>query len=248
VIGYINPFPYREGGYNYGVGCIYLPPATATLLTWGSSYILAIQGNPSYFTSIPDYRVTLSSSNYSTKTTQTDNQTEMGKNIVNNMNTLSLNWGTSLTQSIGKGEILSSSGALYLQGAIPGIQYMCPAIMPSVIGAPDYANSKNWTTAQADAYGHRFDTTTWVGNMTAGVGGLLGGSANMGAGLIVAGFALFCIVFATVKYQDVFSGFLASILVLTCGYLVGWMPAAMYGIIIFVIVLYTGIVMFLNRS
>lgn len=251
-LGSITPYPYHDSGYGYGFGALYFAPDDAP--TWGQAYTLGIYGNPVQFgATVPSYPIQLSTSNYSAFTAQTDNRNQATTNIIAILHSLDVIWttsivyGTNLLESGISNDVLASAGQTYMSGALVGGQSMLPDLFPTSISLPQY-DSENWTTNQADIYANRYGNYTWVGNTTAGVGGLFGGSSNLGGGLIVAGFAIFCVIYGASKMQSVLSGMMAGVLVIICGYLVGFLPAAYMGTIIFFIAGYGGLVLYFNRS
>ena len=76
VLSPTNPYVYIDNGYNDNLGGFYFNAAAAASMTWGAAYKIGIIPNPADFSSPPaNYYYTLQSTDYTTETTQADNQT-----------------------------------------------------------------------------------------------------------------------------------------------------------------------------
>lgn len=150
---------YHTGGYGYNVYSMYFDNTTAP--AWGTTYDLHLNGNPTVFSSPPEYDFQINLSAYTSLTTQEDNQAALALTCLALATDLNTRWGLTaayyLTEEGAASTILSLYGAAVFRSAIYGIQGMAPSLFEYVIGninAPD----RTWSTAYADNL-----TNQWVG-------------------------------------------------------------------------------------
>jgi len=162
VIGQTTGTSYNDSGYGYNAYWLYF--SAADNVTWGSAYKLRLTGNPTIFTSPPTYDFTLAASDYTTYTTQEDNQDALGARILQISVDLYTKWSltstTQLTLESESGTRLSSSGEAFWRGAIYGCQALAPGIFE--FGVLNITNTSHMAgTAYADNLSSQYNGT-WI--------------------------------------------------------------------------------------
>ena len=194
AIGSAVPYPYNNSGYGQGMVSIYFPASTAP--TWGSPYIIRIDGNPLYWITPPSVTHTLSPTEYCAGTTQSENRLALSTFILNEAALLEVNWGVKLYDTNGTGGIsLTSTGQTYFTTTIPGLGTACASIMAVSQSQPEYTDPAKPGTSAAYNWLHQWDGTV-LQNWGNNIGGQLGG----------------------LNWQSVTSGFLLILLILLAGF------------------------------
>lgn len=151
-------------GYGLGMVSFYIESG----MTANTSYVFRVQQNPAYYPD-PDYwDFTIGDSNYS----QSDDQDAALKaKIVDMSSALSVEFGVSLLTTAESGDtVLSSYGELYYLYAIPGLQYMCPALFSVQLVNPDFSK-RSWSYTFADTLRTKY-AGTFIEDFMTGFGGL----------------------------------------------------------------------------
>lgn len=118
---------FETNGYNHGVGLFYFSAADA--LTWGSAYELRIQQLPAYYATASHVSYTMAESNYSTGTTQAENQQQVYLYVMDVIDDWESVYPTvTLKSTVDSAAILSIYGEAYFSNAIPNLQSICPAL------------------------------------------------------------------------------------------------------------------------
>lgn len=243
----IAPYAYSEfdNGYNEGVFAFYFSNSTAP--TWGLQYYIRVSENPSQFSEPLSWDYLIPTTAYSTLTSQLDNQAELASNIVTMASTLQSAFGHAIVEPTSGGMVLSSPyGESYFRGAIYGLQVMAPTLFLVQLVQLD-TTSTNWTTVQFDTYEHQWDAT-WVGpaeNATATQFGLTP-SAVMSIPIW-----LLCIgtcVISSLKYHRIEPALVASSVFLIMGVRMGWLPIALFAVVLQTMGIYTSYVWFYARG
>ena len=218
VLSPTNPYVYIDNGYNDNLGGFYFNAAAAASMTWGAAYKIGIIPNPADFSSPPaNYYYTLQSTDYTTKTTQGDNQTVIQTYLSNTCVLLEQVYsGLSLLVSSDVGEVLSVDGENWLRGALPGVASFAPHLFYTQYYVPqaettNYNNSLGTTYANRSA---RWDINTGL-NWLAAQTGL--DSAGTVAAFIFVIISLVFTVFCAWKGWGVEPGLLGSMMNIECG-------------------------------
>ncbi len=123
---YVNPF-FNSNGYGEGVGSFYLEVADAP--DWLSAITIQVAGLPAFFTLSKNY--TLTTSDYVTQTSQSDNQLLLKNYILLECDKLAASYsstGIVLKSTSDTGIVLSPYGDLYFRGAVEDLQTLCPTL------------------------------------------------------------------------------------------------------------------------
>lgn len=244
--GAVTPYVYFDNGYNDGVFGFYF----ASGIVWGTQYILRISQNPAYFTSPESFDYVIGTGDYSTKTSQDDNQVEMASNIITLANYLESIYTTYTLQEGGPsgGTILAApQGETYFGGAIHGLQTMAPALYLTSVIPLDYS-STNWTLTQAQVYSARYSTTEMSASENA-TASQFGVTKDLILSVVfIIPLCLGALIISTVKFKKSLVGIMVSSVFLTMGYVLGWVPAAIFATIHQLMAIYTSYVWFLARS
>jgi len=239
-LGAIEPYPYHADGYDEGILAFYFSAADAPV--WSGAYILRLEGNPEYHAVPPLVRYVLAASNYYSGTTQAANRTALGNYVIDVALSLQNNWATEMVVSSDLGQILSSTGEAYIRGSIEGISYMAPQIFALQSSTPT-VTPRTWGTGVADAYETRW-AGTWVDDSLNSISDLFGGINPMyvttGVLLFLA-VALFGISFWL--FQSSLPGFMSGGLVLIMGFVMGFVPAGVMGVVVLLCALYLGYIL-----
>lgn len=162
VLGSTIGYAYNESGYGYNVWSLYFDASDN--LTWGSAYTLRLSGTPSAFASPPEYNFSVTSGDYTSFTTNADNEAALAARVVALAGELDVRWGLSASDSLlSQGEsttVLSIYGEAVFRGAIQGLQSMAPAAFSVVVRDID-VDDRTWTTGYADNLTTQYDTT-WI--------------------------------------------------------------------------------------
>lgn len=238
-------YVYFDNGYNYFCFSLYLSDNS----TWGCDCLLRFSENPAFFASPTYWDFTISPSNYSTYTSQEDNQSELASKIVNIASDLQVQYPLyTFLQSTTTGFVLASpTGETYFIGAIPNLQYMAPSLFLLQSYSEDIT-SDNWSLAQFDIYAARFNGL-WVGTSFNTTATEFNITPMMVTSLvIILPLCVGAVIVSSRKYQKAESGFIFCSLVLLLGAVMGWIPAAIYACINQLLGIYIAYVVFYSRG
>jgi len=244
VLATATPYVYFNQGFDEGAGCFYFSPDDAP--DWGDPYIIKIRGNPEYHSgSIPEVTYTLADADYCAFVTREEIRDALGEYILGVAHSLQADWVVEMTTNSDLGEILTSPAASYFQGTIEGIQYMSPQIFAVQESAPIIPTPLHPGTDQADAYATRFDDT-FIGDFMAS--GLFGIPGNVVTGMGIAIFGLVAFVISARMFGTTIPGMIAAYAIILMGFTMGFMNAAIFGIITLLAAIYTGYIVFFRNA
>jgi hypothetical protein len=162
TMGSTTGYVYQDDGYGLNCFGMYWPAATAP--TWGTVYTLKLSGNPANFTTPPIYNFALNSSDYTTLTTQSDNQLDLSVKVLAIANTLTTTWalpaGYGLVTQEATGNALSTYGQLVFRGAIYGVQALAPYAFAEKINTINVTD-RSWNTTYQTQLQSQW-SGTWV--------------------------------------------------------------------------------------
>lgn len=247
-LGSVLAYPENDYGYNQGVIAFYFTASAAP--AWGGSYTIRLDGNPTQFASPPTYNFALDAGTWSTFTSQTANRAEVRSNIIDIAKDLDVAWGltttNSLVQQTDTGTVLSENGAGYFNYAIVGLQSMCPALYFAVVNTINWASvNRTYTPTLPTTYSNRL-VGSWPGVAVSSIGNFFGtGYSATGSGIVLLGLMVLIVVGALVS-GSALSGFLAGVVWVVVGLLLGWVPMAALFIASLICLIYMGALL-INR-
>lgn len=210
-LGTALSYAFNENGYGYNLTSMYFSAADATAagLVWGTAYTFKLSGNPSAFTTPPEYNFTLSSGDYSVLTDTTDVEAELAARILTIGADLDIRWGLaaeySLLNETETGTVLSVYGEAFFRGAIYGLQGICPRIFAYVINDITLTD-REWDTVYVDALEDQYDGT-WVDTAKAAGARLFGTDYDLTSIIIslcaIAGIAIGTIVLSSDAWHGI---------------------------------------------
>lgn len=204
-LGATVPYAYNNSGYDQAVAAFYFPAATAP--TWGSAYIVRIDGNPAFWASPPYVTRTLGVGDYSSVTSQAANQSFIGSYLLAVAQLLEVDWAIKLVTTGDTGIVLNSTGETYFTGDIPGIKALCPGIFSDAIVVPTTTGTPAGTSL-VESWQHQWDGT-WVADALSSLGGFMGGIPwQMATGIFCLVVAVFMVGLTQVKFGNTDPGFL----------------------------------------
>lgn len=237
-------YPYINGGYGQGIISFYFENATAP--AWGGDYYIRVSGNPTQFTTPPLQQFIISTSSYTSKTTEADNRDELTTNMLVQANTLSTSWAVTLTTTSTVGTVFNDYGEAYFPNAISGLRIMAPALFLVQLETPDYT-ARTWSTNQSAAYEARYDGTDMKNRLT-DFGDLFSQNFSMIGGIFVLVLSLLFIIAALRLEPEgkqggspVTAGLLCAAAFVPMGTVMGWTPFAMMALGTVFCILYIGI-------
>lgn len=240
LISTAKPYPYQNNGYDRGIVSFYFPADDAP--TWGDPYVIKIGENPLYYSGeITPTTYTLNSSDYSAFTDQDDNRTLLGEYLIYLASDLEVNWGFEMLTEGSSGVVLNTTGESYFTGSITGIKFMCPDILLTFSGKPDYTPD-DWDTYQADEYANRYDGT-WFGDTLDGLGDFLGVPGQIATSMIMLIIIAVLFAFSQRIVHTTTPALIASGNVLICSFIMGFVSASIMAITVFVFVLFIGYIL-----
>jgi len=244
-LGVVRPYPYFNDGYDQGIVGLYFDAAEG--LVWESPYTVTLQGTPAAWATPPSTSFVLGPSSYSGLSGQTANQQALYEWMVDAVESLESNWSVTLLETSEEGSILDETGQTYMTAAIPGLQALCPQLL--WIGSTSMdTEPRTWGTAQADLYASRFDGT-WVGDGMDAVADLLHVDAPLIGGLFFVLIPFILTIIAAEKWFATSTPALICLpLLLAMGALLGFLPLAVFALIVICFVLFLGYILFFRTS
>lgn len=246
-VGSVTPYSafFEQNGYNHGVFGLYFDDD----ITWGNAYTIRIAQSPAYFATPLYWDNAISSSSYTAMTDQESNQAELTLNIISAAERLEVAYpDETILESGPDGTVLASpDGENYFRGAINGIQYMAPSLF-YIQQMTNDVEPQTWTTAQFDTYEARF-AGTWAGDEADATATQWGSTtqATM-AFFFTLPLAGICIFLGLIKFKKAESGYMASMLVILMGTMMGWFPTAILASIYQLCAIYLSFVLFFMRG
>lgn len=247
TLGSITPYAMLDNGYNEGIFGFYF--SAADNITWGTEYTIRIAQNPSQFGSPQTWDYVMPSAAYTSASDQDTNQSILTINIIAAVQRLdNVYEDYTLLDGTAGGTVLSSpTGETYLRGAIYGIQAMAPNLF-NVQVLELYTTARDWTTELADNYSGRYDTDWYAvgANATANQFGIT--PTAVGGMLFIFPVSIGLVVVSAMKFRRAEPGWLGASLLILTGYLMGWVPAALFASCYQAMGLYLSYVWFFSRG
>lgn len=243
-LGRMTPYVYANSGYGEGVFSFYFAAADAP--TWGEEYIVRVSENPSQFTNPQEWNFGVSSTDYSTETTQSASRNEVEDYILSFAADLETAWSTTLTESQDPGIVLNSVGEAYFRNAVFGAQTMAPNVFFYQTLDINYTE-RSWNTTQASTYEERFDAT-WVGNATGGMSNLLKVDNQLFTSIAIV---IMCVMamWLSQRYLDsTHPGLVGCIIITLGGAALGWVGMVFLAIIGLFVLMYLGYFLFYQHA
>lgn len=247
-LGAITPYVFFDNGYNEGVFSFYFTSITTANITWGDVYSIKITENPAQFASPTSISYAIPSSVWTTANTTANNQLELAINILNAANRLEqVHTSYTLLDTGAAGTVLSSpSGETYFRGAIYGIQAMAPSLF--MVQVLEYDTTyRTWTTDYSDNQTSRFDAT-WIGASENATATQFGTTQSIFGYLFVLPLCVGAVIVSTWKFRKAEPGFIVCGLFLFMGFLMGWVPGAIFASGYQIMGIYTAYVWFYARG
>lgn len=249
IIGSVTPYAMMDNGYNEGIFAFYF--SASDNLTWGTKYTIRIAQNPSQFASPQTWDFVMPSTAYTSASDQDTNQSQLKINIIlaaQRLQTVYSSDGYTFLDTSAAGTVLSSpTGETYFRGVIYGIQAMASDLFNVQI-LDLYTTAREWTTDLADNYSSRLDsgwyavganaTATQVGITPTAVGGML----------FIFPVSIGMVVVSSIKFRRAEPGWLGASLLILVGYLMSWIPAALFASCYQAMGLYLSYVWFFSRG
>jgi hypothetical protein len=165
---------FNTNGYDNNIVCFYFGPDDGAP-AWGSAARFNIMGWPAYFAGLDQFNYNLAANDYTSATSQADNQEEMKELILLWCDRFDSIYDITLKSSSDSEPVLSPYGESYFAGVIPGLQNMCPDLFYIQVYVP-VASDYTYNMTMADTYAGRIAGTD-----------LEDGFNNLGAGIGVSG-------------------------------------------------------------
>lgn len=240
VLGSTTGYAYNDSGYGWNVFSFYF--SAADNLTWGQDYILRLSGNPAEFADPQDYDFDILSSDYTSYTTQADNQQALADWVIARAGELNVKWGLTTSESlVAEGDAatyLSVYGSTLFRGAIYGIQSLAPQVFDVQVSAVSITN-RTFGTDYADNVTGQY-SGTWIDTARDAAADLFGKDYDLLTIIIVLGTCIILIIGSIVLTGEAWSGLLFVAAALVVYGRLGFYPFV-FGILIGAIcILYTG--------
>lgn len=226
-----NPFVYIDYGYQSNFGGFYFTASAAEDLTWEAAYNIGIVPVDEYFASPPDdYQYTLTTSDYSTVTSQSDNKTLITNYIREICQNLQAEYeGLSLLVSTEDGTKLSADGENWVRGAIPGAASIASDLFYVQYYVPTTSDF-SYNNDQQEIYSNR--ASSW--DITSGLDAIATHTGLDSAATVATfGFVAIALIFTILcayRGLGIEPGLFGSMMIMECGGL-------LFGSTIFTIVL-----------
>jgi hypothetical protein len=243
ILGNTNGYSYYQNGYNYNLYALYFD-ATAGL-TWGTEYTLRLSGNPAAFAVPPVYNWTVSSTDYTTYTTQADNQKSLAEYGIIWARNLENKWQVNLIDEQDTGSVLSANGEKFFRNAIFGIQYMAPSLFYAQSTAVDLS-LRGGGTALGDTYKLRLGGT-YIETALQEVADTINIPLILLYGVLTIGICVFFVWQSNKRFQTAMPGYIASLLVVMCAGMLA-LGFTLIALIALALVLMAGWFLFLKKA
>lgn len=184
-VPYVNPF-FGSNGYGEGDGSFYLDASEASG-KWGTAVVIDISGSPVFFSPSFTKSYTLTTSDYTTETTQEANRDLLKSFILLECDRLAAAYqstGIVLKATSDIGIVLSPYGELYFRGAVNGLQNLCPDLFFIQSLIPSTMTVETYNTSLMDTYTNRLATDD-LGKGFTRMGSLIGTGGPFFCGLLV---------------------------------------------------------------
>jgi len=245
--GFTVPYAFFDFGYNLGAWGMYFEAADN--FTWGADYTIRIAQSPAYFTAPENFDYEMSSTAWTSSTSEEDNQLELAIAVIATAERMEAEYTdyTLLEAGLTGTVLYSPTGENYFRNVMNGLQVLAPTlflyqIIPYDTDIPEYG------TNMSDNYTGRF-TGTFIGDEVTATGNQFGltGTAVMAMGFSFPIGLAFTIVSAK-KFHKIEPGLLVFALIIMVTYMMGWMPPAIFATVYQCMGVYLAYVWFLARG
>ena len=239
-VGASVPYPYSNYGYGSGIVSFYLQSGGV----WEEDYTFRVQQNPAYYDTPQYWDFDIGPGNYESATSQS---TALKSKIVGLGTTLSIEYELLLLSTYEGVTQLSTYGEQYFLNSIPGLAIMCPTLFSVQVRTPDYTK-RSWDYTLANALKTKYDDT-FIADFMTGYAGLT--TSNTETAMNMLSIILFVILFlVSVRWfkANTYSGMLDGYTLLILLMLNSFFPMVLTGFIAFILVVFGGVILFLNRS
>jgi hypothetical protein len=146
---------FNTNGYGWGVSGFYF--SAADNLTWGQNYYIRIVQSPVYFETPVTTTYTMSSTDWSTASTQEDGRTALKTYVLQLCDLLAGHYSElSMKASLEGGIYFNAYGESYFRAAFTGIQTVCPDLFVTQIYDPiDFDNPNPYDLSLQEDYSIR---------------------------------------------------------------------------------------------
>lgn len=162
ILGAVTGYSYNDDGYGFAVYGLYFPAATAP--TWGQVYTLRLSGNPTVFTTPPQYNFSVLASYYFSSTDHQANQAALADEVLELAFDLNHEWGLTgdaiLTLEMETETVLSLIGEDYFRGSIRGLQTLAPAAFRFVLENL-YVPHRSWNNSYVTGLENQYQGS-WI--------------------------------------------------------------------------------------
>jgi len=243
--------PYSIGaqrGFNEGVGGFYWA-ASGSSPAWGGSYDVVLQGNPTVWGDVEDWKTTttLGDSNWSNYDTQTENRVYLYLSILEIAEDLEADWSETLIVSGSIGDQLNETGSSYFNGAIPALSFMCPEVFSVVDIWPNWPSGE-WEREYAESIADTVDDSP-IGDLVEVI------ERNLSISYIAAGSIFVFICFGIVVFLTYArcggqgdEGILVGLPVLMMGVRLGLLSMSAWAIMVVTLILLVGYILFFRHG
>jgi len=244
-LGAVSPYPFYNTGYSQGLAGLYFDSDES--LSWGTSYIVNIAGNPAWYGTPPTISYSLTGGDYSGLDGQAANQAALATFLIGVFEDLETNWSTTLLERTDVGTVLDETGQTYASAAVPGLQALCPDIYFVRAVTADYSE-RDWGTDQADLYAARYDDT-WVGDGMSAIADLFHVEEQLLGGILFVFLPLILVMILCNRlFFDSTPALIAAPLIMACGAVMGFFSFGVYAVAVICYALFIGYVLFFRTS
>lgn len=245
-LGAVMPFVRFDSGYNEGAFGFYFPAADN--LTTDQAYIIRISQSPAYFDEPQSYDYVMPLSAWTSWSLREPNRMELLVNIIAIALSLESAHDVELLEASAGGTVLSSPvGETYFRGVIYGLQTMAPELFLVQVYTFE-TGDRAWTTDEFDEYQTRFEGD-WLGTSTANTSATFGVTTPaLMSVLFGLPIILGAVVISAIKFRRIEPAYLVAALVIIMLALMGWISAAIFGLIYQMMAIYIGYLLFYARS
>jgi len=182
-LGVTTGYAYNDFGYGWNLYSMYF--AAADNWTWGLEYGIKLAGNPIEFPGGYEKSYAIATSDYTSYTSQADNQDALQVRLIAIANDLDSRWAlaSSLLYQSEAGQKLSADGEAFFRGAIFGLQSLCPGIFNVALTNLDIAD-RVWDEEYSENVTGQY-AGTWIGTSKAAGAALFGGTTDMATIMLV---------------------------------------------------------------
>ncbi len=217
-IAAIVPYAFNDRGYGFNLASMYLDSGnvTAAGIVGTPALPIKLSGNPSAFTTPPNYNYALSSGDYSPLTVSADVKAALAARLLTIASDLDIKWGLgttySLLQETETGTVLSIYGEAFFRGAIYGLQGLCPQVFAYIVSDMNFT-PRTWADTYITVLQNQW-VGTWVDTAKNALDVLFGTTYSLAWLIFSLSAALAVIIFNIVLVNDAWLGILDGFVVI----------------------------------